>query len=99
MTLQNKKIFVCNVATQPALHNSLTLSSDVYKAASGKMKAGKGVGRLLKKMKPQEVARMVVPLGRATEMRSRVEVRAISNASDWRTKRFVDPVSLHAIFI
>ena len=83
-----------NVATQPALHNS-----PICKAASGKMKAGMGVGRLLKKMKPQEVARMVVPLGRATEMGSSVEVRAIPDASDWRTKGFVDPVSLHAIFI
>ena len=58
-----------------------------------------GVGRLLKKRKPQKVARMVVSLGRATEMGSSVEVRAITDASDWCTKRFFDPVSLHAIFV
>ena len=58
-----------------------------------------GTGRLLKERKPQEVARIVVPLGRATEMGSSVDVRSIPDASDWRTKMFVDPVSVHAIFV
>ena len=58
-----------------------------------------GVGRLLKERKPQKVACMVVSLGRATEMGSSVEVRAITDASDWCTKRFVDPVSLLTIFV
>ena len=57
-----------------------------------------GRGRFGKYMYPQDVADIMVPLGRATEMGLRLRAGTTPMASDCRTRRCVDPVSLQANF-
>ena len=84
------------VARPPTLQSSLILSSEVWRTLSGKMYAFIGYGRFGKSNVPLQLELMVEPFGSVTEIGCRCESMMTAEASDCRTKRFVDPVSLHA---
>ena len=87
------------VARHPTLQSSLTLNSEVWRTLSGKMYAFIGCGRFGESNVPLKLELMVEPFGSVTEIGCRFESMMTAEASDCRTKRFVDPVSLHASLV
>ena len=84
------------VARHPTLQSSLTLSGEVWRTLSGKMYAFIGYGRFGKSNVPLQLELIVEPFGSVTEIGCRCKSMMTAEVLDCRTKRFVDPVSLHA---